>query len=248
MSEKSNENQMISVSEDKSAFGNLTSFNNSMQIAETLSKSEIVPSSYQGKPENCIVALEMANRVGVSPLMVMQNLHIIKGKPSWSSQFIIAIINNCGKFTPLRWKFYGKTTEEMECMAYANDKITGEQLMGPRVSWKMAKAEGWTTKQGSKWVTMPQVMFQYRAAAFFGRMYCPEILQGMHSVEDIIDIPDDALKVNNINQEDKRILDWINNADTIEKLKQVQDQLTTDEQIDIYSDKLAELQNHDKNQ
>ena len=35
---------------------------------------------------------------------------------------------------------------------------------------------------------MPELMMRYRAAAFFGRLYAPEITMGMHSVEEIIDI------------------------------------------------------------
>jgi hypothetical protein len=31
-------------------------------------------------------------------------------------------------------------------------------------------------------------MMRYRAAAFFGRLYAPEITMGMHSVEEVVDI------------------------------------------------------------
>ena len=52
----------------------------------------------------------------------------------------------------------------------------------------MANAEGWVSKAGSKWKTMPELMMRYRAAAFFGRLYAPEITMGMHSVEEVVDI------------------------------------------------------------
>jgi hypothetical protein len=52
----------------------------------------------------------------------------------------------------------------------------------------MAKAEGWLTKTGSKWITMPELMLKYRAAAFFGRLYAPEVLMGMQTSEEVIDI------------------------------------------------------------
>jgi hypothetical protein len=52
----------------------------------------------------------------------------------------------------------------------------------------MAKAEGWLTKTGSKWITMPELMLKYRAAAFFGRLYAPEVLMGMQTTEEIVDI------------------------------------------------------------
>jgi hypothetical protein len=51
----------------------------------------------------------------------------------------------------------------------------------------MAKAEGWTKKNGSKWLTMPEQMFMYRAGAFWSRVYAPELSLGMSTAEEIID-------------------------------------------------------------
>jgi hypothetical protein len=39
----------------------------------------------------------MTNRMNADPLMVMQNMHVIEGRPSWSSKWIIACINGSGK-------------------------------------------------------------------------------------------------------------------------------------------------------
>lgn len=133
-----------------------------------------------------MIALEMANRIGASPLMVMQNLNIIQGRPSWSSQFIISALNSCKRFTPLRFKMEGEG-DEYGCTAWAKDH-SGEILEGPKVTWKMAKDEGWSTKGGSKWKTMPELMFRYRAAAFFGRLYAPDVLMGMGSADESEDI------------------------------------------------------------
>jgi len=52
----------------------------------------------------------------------------------------------------------------------------------------MAAAEGWATKAGSKWKTMPELMLRYRAAAFFGRLYAPDILMGMQTAEEAVDV------------------------------------------------------------
>ena len=72
--------------------------------------------------------------------------------------------------------------------AVATEKATGEPVEGPAVTMAMAKAEGWIDKAGSKWKTMPELMMRYRAAAFFGRLYAPEITMGMHSVDEVVDI------------------------------------------------------------
>lgn len=69
-----------------------------MQMAKALASSTIVPATFQKNDANCLIAIEQAQRLRVSPLMVMQNLYVIQGRPSWSSKFLIAAINNSGKF------------------------------------------------------------------------------------------------------------------------------------------------------
>lgn len=173
-----------------SIFTESASFEQAQRVAKMLSSSSLIPKEYQNNIQNTMIALEMANRIGASPLMVMQNLYIIHGKPSWSSTFIISAINSCGRFTALQYDTIGKG-ETLECYAWAIDKKTGNKLVSPKVSMSMAKSEGWLEKAGSKWKTMPELMIRYRAAAFFGRLFAPDILMGMHTEEEIIDITAD---------------------------------------------------------
>lgn len=167
------------------AFSSMVNFEIAQRMAKALSESDLVPTIYKGKLSNCLVALEIAQRCQASVLMVMQNLHIIQGKPSWSSQYIIAALNSCGKFSPLRFKL---NPEKTECSAFAIELRTGETLEGPSVSIALAKAEGWIDKNGSKWKTMPEMMLRYRSASFFGKLYAPEILMGLQTKEENEDI------------------------------------------------------------
>ena len=250
-------------------FLNVESFEFSQRVANMLSNSTLVPEQYRaitkvkvGKDNfgnmqfrdepnpnglsNCIVALNMANRMGADPLMIMQNLYLIEGRPSWSSQFIMASINSCGRFSSLRFEVenlgeveveYQETAwsngrknvvtktlkvENSTCVAWAIEsgteipnfsleelkehggvykccKAYGIPLVeSSKISVEMAVKEGWYTKNGSKWKTMPEQMLRYRAASFFGRVYAPELLMGLRSVEEekdrIIDVtPDQSL-------------------------------------------------------
>jgi len=181
-------NQAKALAPSEGVFSTLQGFEHWQRVAKMISESNIVPSNYQKNVANVMIAIEMANRIGVSPFMVMQNLDIIKGKPSWSSTFIISAINSCGRFEPLRFVFEGQPkTDGYGCRAITKDK-NGQECKGPLVNWQMVKAEGWFDKSGSKWKTMPELMFQYRAASFFGRLYAPDIMNGMHSVEETIDV------------------------------------------------------------
>lgn len=157
-------------------------------MAKLLTCSDLVPINFRGESNlgNAVIALEMAQRIGASPLAVMQSLYIVHGKPSWSSQFIIAALNASRRFSPLRFDMTGEK-ESRGCLAWANELSTGERLEGPQVTISMAKAEGWIDKNGSKWKTMPELMLRYRAATFFGRLYAPDILNGMQTQEESYD-------------------------------------------------------------
>lgn len=154
-----------------------------MAVAEELSKSDIIPKEFQKKPANCLIAVQLANRLKADPFMVMQNTDVIYGKPALRSTFIIACINGSGKLLGnLKFELDEKETK---CRAWGIEKETGAKLFGPKITMEMAQAEGWVQKNGSKWKTMPGVMLRYRAASFFGRLQCPEILNGIYSTEEV---------------------------------------------------------------
>lgn len=195
--EKTTSTELVKQIPNDSAFS-VGGFEHAQRVAKMLASSDLVPASYKNNIQNTMIAMEMANRIGASPLMVMQNLSVIQGKPSWSSSFIIASINNSKRFTRLNFKLEG-VGDNYGCTAHANDIKTGEYLEGPKVDWNMVKGEGWLGKAGSKWKTMPELMFRYRAAAFFGRLYTPDILMGMQTVEEVVDVTQEAIaeRINN---------------------------------------------------
>jgi hypothetical protein len=217
-------------------FGSLQSFELMQRAAKLLSASTLVPTVFRNQivkkgnsnngwvetvednPNalpNCVIALNMSARMGADPLMIMQNLYVIEGRPSWSSQFVISAINTCGRYSPLRFDLseagepqevsytasegYGKerknvtkkvTVRHQTCVAWAIERETGQRLESPKITIQMAIDEGWLTKNGSKWQTMPELMLRYRAAAFFGRLYSPEILMGLQTAEETHDVID----------------------------------------------------------
>lgn len=175
-----------------SAFASTANYETARRMAVALSNSTIVPEPYRGDKgvANCLIALELAGRTGASVMMVMQNLHVIQGKPSWSAAFLIASVNSCGRFSPIRYEIEGEEAQDgWRCRAYAIDKETGDKLIGEWITWGMAKAEGWLGKPGSKWKTMPGQMIRYRAASFWTRTYAPEISLGMHTADEMDDVP-----------------------------------------------------------
>ncbi len=175
-----------------SAFSSENAFVSVQRMAKALASSTLVPDSYRGEANlgNCIIALELSQRIGASVMAVMQSMVPIHGKPTWSASFLIATVNSCGRFSPMRFRWVGKEgTDDWGCRAFAVERESNLELVGALVTIGMAKAEGWYGKNGSKWKTMPEQMLQYRAAAFWCRAYAPEIALGMHTSEEIQDTP-----------------------------------------------------------
>lgn len=172
----------------RAGFFDLQSFELIQRVSKAFSGSDLVPKQYQGNLANCMIAMDMAQRIGANPLMVMQNLYIVHGTPGWSSKFLIATINASGRYSSLRYEWKGKVGDaDYGCRAWAIERDTGERLDGIWVTWSMVRAEGWDAKNGSKWKTMPDQMFVYRCASFWQRAYAPELGMGLQTVEDIHD-------------------------------------------------------------
>lgn len=203
-------------------------FDTMQRVCKLFASSELVPDMYKASDKNpmdkamanCMIAIEIAQRIGASPLMVMQNMVPIYGKPSWSSKFLVATVNTCGRFNPLQYRFTekgmlgmvdytdyvwdnatrskravlkqfdGKKIMDIECVAYTTAKGSNKILESSPVSVRLAIQEGWYTKNGSKWQTMTRQMLMYRAASFWTSAYAPELSMGMKTVEEYQDIQD----------------------------------------------------------
>ncbi len=169
-------------------------FNQAQRVAKLFSESKLVPDHFRGSAASVFVALHMAMRMNLDPMMVMQKTYIIAGKPGMEAQLMIALVNARGPFTgPIQWEFAGEG-ESRQCTAYATHKITGERCEFP-LTWKMVKAEGWAGKSGSKWITIPDLMFRYRSATYLARLYCPEVLMGLSTVDELKDVNGDVIDV-----------------------------------------------------
>lgn len=210
--DKKNALATTTATQHPSIFTDQDAFAFAQRTCQALIQSEAIPKMYQKNLPNALVAFEYANRLGASILEVMQNLDIIQGKPSFSSKYVAARVNTCGKFSELEYEFkelgerdieYSYTewnnntksrktskikVQDRSCVAFATNLKTGKILRSETISIEMAVKEGWYTKDGSKWQTMPMLMLQYRAAKFFQNQYAPELMYGFPSTDEVIDI------------------------------------------------------------
>ena len=236
--QKTNQNEAALPTSLQSGFNffDPVQFDTMQRVCSLFANSELVPDMYKisdNNPKekaiaNCMIAIEMAQRIGASPLMIMQNMVIIYGRPSWSSKFLVATVNTCGRFNPLQYRFtekgmlgkvdyteYERTWDktlyggkggyknaaktvtfdgtkvmDIECVAFTTAKGSDKVLESSPISLRLAIQEGWYTKNGSKWRTMPKQMLMYRAASFWTNAYAPELSMGMKTEDEIRDIVD----------------------------------------------------------
>ena len=184
-SEKKESRNMV-ASLENGIYSSSDTFQLAFQMAKGLSQSTLVPQQFQNNPANCLIALEQSNRLNISPMAVMQNLYIVQGKPSFSSSFIIGLINASGKYDmELQFEEEEKDGKPYACTCWTEKD--GRKVTGIKITMDMADKEGWTKKNGSKWLTIPQVMLRYRSASFFARMNCPELSIGLYTKEELDD-------------------------------------------------------------
>ena len=160
-------------------------FEHAWRIAGVFSASQLVPAHLRGKREDCLIALHMAQRLDEDPLIIMQNIVVISGKPGWLTQYMIARANRSGIFRGrITWSAKG-SGETLLVTAKATLADTGETV-DASADMKMAKAEGWT--KNPKYQSMAEHMLRYRSATMLIRLYCPEVMLGMQTSDELEDM------------------------------------------------------------
>ena len=197
--------QELAFLHDKEAFEHM------YRVAKAFSLSKVVPLHFQGKPEDCMTALMMSQQLRVNPLLCLQNMHFIHGNASFSASFSIALANERGPFVgPLTWDVSGKgETLSVTCKAIL--EATGEEV-SVNVGMAQAKKAGRTKNQA--YSTMPAQMLRYRSATWLIRLYCPEVLCGLQSMDEIIDVTpkNQAAKVTSVMNSDVDLSTKIDNT------------------------------------
>lgn len=179
--------ELVKVEEPQGLVPEPMNMSKMMELSEMLAKSTIVPVEYQNRMENIFIALDMANRIGISPMAVMSNMYIVNGKASFSGSFISALIKSSPLFSNAEVVWVGeKGKDNWGCYIKAIDNRLEKEVKGPTVDIRMVKMEKWD--KNPKWKSMTELMLQYRAWSFFGRTHASELLNGVYDSEEMEDI------------------------------------------------------------
>lgn len=195
------DDRALALQNENSIFLNVARFEQMQRVSTMLAKSDFVPDRFRGNIGNCMIAMDMASMMGMNPIMLMRAMYVVNGQPGFEAKFISALINNSGRYTdPIEYEWKGKKGQaDWGCRAFAVRKRSGKTIYGPWVDWAMVRAERWDQPKGqkqqvSKWVTMPEIMFQYRAVTFFGRVNDSDLLMGMKTIDELDDIQHDMMQ------------------------------------------------------
>ena len=134
-----------------------------------------------------VIVLDLAQRMNLGALEVAQSIYIIHGKPSFETKFLVARLNSSGLLKGRLNTILAPDGQSAHCEAV--DAQTGQLLRGTTITMDMARREGWLSKHGSKWQTMPELMMKYRAQSFFINEFFPEVKYGLKTSDEAEDIP-----------------------------------------------------------
>ncbi|QDH17444.1 recombinase RecT [Swingsia samuiensis] len=165
----------------------ITSFNELMRFADVAANSGMVPNSYAGKPNAVLIAVQMGSELGLAPMQSVQNIAVINGRPSVWGDAMIALVKGSSVCDDVIETFEGEG-DQLTAICVAKRK--GKAPVEARFSMKDAEIAGLKNKPGP-WKQYPKRMLQMRARGFALRDAFPDVLKGLISAEEAMDLPQD---------------------------------------------------------
>ena len=157
-------------------------FDQALKLAETFSKSAMVPKAYQGNAANCLVAMAYGDSLGMAPLQAMQSVAVVNGVPALYGDGMLALVQASAVFESIE--------ESIEDgAAVCTVKRRGMKPVQRIFTTDDAKRAGLWGKQGP-WQQYPSRMLQMRARSWALRDAFADVLRGIQSVEEVRDMPE----------------------------------------------------------
>jgi len=219
-----------------------TNFNEALQFAELIAKSDFVPRDYKEKPGNVLVAIQMGSELGLAPMQALQNIAVINGRPTVWGDAMLALVTAHKDCVDIQESI---DDEKATCTI----KRRGRSPITRTFTIAEAKHAGLADKQGP-WKQYPKRMLQMRARAFALRDAFPDALKGLNMTEEVMDYDESPATttftyVNGHEPQDEQAYEVANESQTMGKpnyLELIQQAQTCDELQKLGADiKAAEL-------
>lgn len=152
------------------------------EYAKVISRSDIVPKSYAGKPSNVLVAMDFGQSMGLTPAESLYRIHVIQGTPTMSGELIASCVRLAGH------KLRVKTDEKAESVS-----CTIIRKDDPEFPFTVTRDMAWAKRMGlanrPQYRMQPLTMLQWRAVTACARIACPECLFGAGYTPEEIEDP-----------------------------------------------------------
>ena len=146
------------------------------RLGDVLSRTQMVPATYRGKPEDAAAAILYGAEVGLKPQQALQQVFVVHGQPAIYARTMVAL---------LKAKGYTFTTVESSDESVT---VTGRSPRGEEETstWTIdrAKKAGFTSNK--QYTSNPQAMLYAKAASEVSRKLAPDVLLGIkYTAEDL---------------------------------------------------------------
>lgn len=140
---------------------------------QAISSTEFVPAGLRGKPEAILACILTGRELGLGPMESLRMIDMIDGKPSPSSEWMLARVFDAGHV------IYPEVQTAEACTIVAK-RMNGDQVLAEvrfTFTIEMAKRAGLAGK--NNWKSYPEAMLYWRAVAQVCRQLFPDLLHGM---------------------------------------------------------------------
>lgn len=170
------------------------------RLSKFIAASELVPKGYQGRPSDVLVAIQYGMEVGLPPMAALHSIFVTNGRPQLWGDGLLAVVMGSPKYADHE-EYYivegkRKDAHELEPVDLSKDDTRAvttfwrSDSKRPRTAaFSIAKAKkaGLWSKRGP-WQEYPDRMLQMRARSFAAHDCFPDVLRGVHSIEELRDM------------------------------------------------------------
>ena len=174
------ETQLALTADDKASL-----WNQAQSLA--VGANDLLPERWRNKPQAVFQMMMQARELGIEPIAACRLTYLVHGQPCLKTEAVIGLINkHAGMASELMFEERGELPgDSYGVRCYAISSRSGERLDSIWVGPAMAREQGWSTKKQNKYQgPFAAQMYRYRAAGFWARLYAPEVMMGMYTVQE----------------------------------------------------------------
>jgi hypothetical protein len=152
-------------------------------MAETFIRSQALPAHIQNAAQ-LVMIMQTGNEMGFKPMQSINNLYIVNGRVAMQSQAMLSKILESG--VKLKWLTDTEKEAKVEFSGLGREPYTAAFTI------EEATKAGLLQKPRSPWTTYPKAMLRARAISLGARVFCPDIMNGTYTLEEVAEVTIDS--------------------------------------------------------